>query len=67
MEGYYDPYPQVSLERPVALTGFFGAQVEQVAHALSARTGVPANGLQAMTSRSQSPTPCAPRQMATRS
>lgn len=41
MEGYYDPYPQVALERPVALIGFFGAQVEQVAYQLSARTGVP--------------------------
>ncbi len=41
MEGYYDPYPRVALERPLALTGFFGAQVEQVAHGLSARTGVP--------------------------
>jgi shikimate kinase len=40
-DDYYSPHAKASLERPIALTGFFGAGVEGVAHALAARTGLP--------------------------
>lgn len=41
MEGYYDHHPTALLARPLAITGFCGAGVEMVAHALSWRTGIP--------------------------
>lgn len=41
MEGYYDHHPTALLARPLALTGFCGAGVEMVAHALCWRTGIP--------------------------
>lgn len=41
MEGYYDHHPTTYLARPLALVGGFGSGAALVAHALSARTGLP--------------------------
>ncbi len=38
---YYDGYPERALERPLALTGFFGAGVSRIGNALTSRTGLP--------------------------
>ena len=45
---YYSPHPLLILDRPVALVGFFGARVPQVAAAFSATTGVPLGDLERM-------------------
>lgn len=39
--GYYDPYPQVSLDKPVCLIGFMGAEVHHTTYTLSSMTGIP--------------------------
>ena len=41
MQGYYDMYPGIYLERPLVLTGFLGSQTAQTAQALCALTGLP--------------------------
>jgi shikimate kinase len=41
LDPYYDHHPTHRLERPLALTGFFGAGVVEVAASLSQRTGLP--------------------------
>ncbi len=40
MEGYYDYFPKVIPERPIAITGFVGARVPLVGAAISALTGL---------------------------
>jgi shikimate kinase len=40
VDGYYDYHPTLQLPRPVALTGFFGAGVAEVAAIVSQRTGL---------------------------
>ena len=40
MDGYYDPWPLVILERPVAVSGFFGAEDGKVAWSAAARLGL---------------------------
>jgi shikimate kinase len=42
MDDYYDHHPTVSLPRAVALTGFFGSGVAEVAGIVSRRTGIAA-------------------------
>jgi shikimate kinase len=39
-DAYYDYAPTVALERPLALTGFMGAGIIEVASSLSTRTGL---------------------------
>jgi shikimate kinase len=41
MEGYYDCGPLVLLDRPVALTGFIGSKLPQIASSVVALTGLP--------------------------
>ena len=41
MQGYYDPHPATSLERPIALVGFMGTATTQTAQAICALTGLP--------------------------
>ncbi len=43
MSDYYDPYPRLSLEEPLALVGHPGSGVAQVGHALCATTGLAFN------------------------
>jgi shikimate kinase len=43
VSGYYDPHPLVVLTRPLTLVGHPGSGVAQVAHALTAQTGLPLN------------------------
>ncbi len=45
---YYDPHPTLQLERALALVGFMGSGVRNVARGLSARTGLPLHDLQRM-------------------
>ncbi len=45
---YYDPHPTLQLERSLALVGFMGSGVRNVARGLSARTGLPLHDLQRM-------------------
>ena len=39
--GYYDPYPQVILGKPVCLIGFMGSEVHHITYFLSSMTGIP--------------------------
>ena len=41
MQGYYDMFPGIYLERPLVLTGFLGSQTAQTAQAVCALTGLP--------------------------
>ena len=41
MQGYYDPHPSRTLERPLVLVGFMGAATSQTAQAICALTGLP--------------------------
>jgi XRE family transcriptional regulator, aerobic/anaerobic benzoate catabolism transcriptional regulator len=41
MRDYYDVYPANLLDKPLALTGFYGAGVQRVGTSLSTRTGLP--------------------------
>ena len=43
--GYYDPYPLVSLERPLVLLGFAGAELPKTGYFLTALTGLPFSDL----------------------
>ncbi|HAN30309.1 MAG TPA: hypothetical protein DCQ06_01805 [Myxococcales bacterium] len=40
MEGYYDPWPLVILERPITLSGFYGCEDGKVAWSTAARLGL---------------------------
>lgn len=48
LDSYYSHQPLLVLERPVALIGFFGARLPQIAAAFSATTGVPLGDLERM-------------------
>lgn len=41
MQGYYDPWPLVSLSKPIAVSGFFGARTGQVVWSTASRLGLP--------------------------
>ena len=48
LDPYYSPQPLLILDRPVALVGFFGARLPQIAAVVSATTGVPLGDLERM-------------------
>ena len=39
--GYYDPYPQVRLAKPICLVGFMGSETHSVGYFVSSMTGLP--------------------------